>query len=154
MELQERDAIQEALAQEIDDLVFGLYRRLYAFREAQLAELDLTLPQALVLRQLQPRAPMHEIAVRMGCKASNVTGIVDRLEARGLVRRHTPEGDRRVKQIALTEAGETLRRQAEGLMSSMPEPDALSDDDRVAFRDLLRRFAGELPPGDGAPCGE
>lgn len=152
MELRERDAVQEALAQEIDDLVFGVYRRLYAFREAQLAELDLTLPQALVLRRLQAPAPMHEIAGRLGCKASNVTGIVDRLEARGLVRRQTPKGDRRVKQIALTAAGETLRRQVEAPMSSMP--DALSDSDRLALRDLLRRFVGELPPGDEAPCGE
>lgn len=31
--------------------------------------------------------PMRALAELLGCDASNVTGIVDRLEARGLVRR-------------------------------------------------------------------
>ena len=50
----------------------------------------------------QEGLPMHEIASLLACDSSNVTGIVDRLEARGLVTRRTAERDRRVKQILPT----------------------------------------------------
>lgn len=41
----------------------------------------------------------------MGCDASNITGIVDRLEAKDLVVRSADKSDRRVKRIARTFAG-------------------------------------------------
>lgn len=52
---------------------------------------------------------MGELAQQMHCDNSNITGIVDRLEERGLVERHAAEGDRRVKLVALTEAGREIR---------------------------------------------
>lgn len=42
---------------------------------------------------------------------SNVTGLVDRLEERGLVRRVATKGDRRAWRVQLTEAGMTLWRE-------------------------------------------
>lgn len=39
---------------------------------------------------------------------SNVTGLVDRLEAKGLVKRHPCEGDRRAWRVELTEGGKEL----------------------------------------------
>lgn len=44
---------------------------------------------------------------------SNVTGLVDRLEAQGMVRRMDDERDRRVYRIALTEEGRETARRAE-----------------------------------------
>lgn len=134
-----------ALVREIDELVFALNRRLSAFREAQFATLDLTVPQSLVLQHLQVPAPMNEIADRLGCKASNITGIVDRLEARGAVERRIPQGDRRVKQIALTPEGEVLRQHVEALISSPFAPGMLPQQDLVQLRDLLCRFLGQVP---------
>src|SRR5262249_14863129 len=60
-------------------------RKEYLSGEA--AKLDLTLPQAHVLQLLGagPARTMTSIAGALGCDASNVTGIVDRLEARGLI---------------------------------------------------------------------
>ena len=46
---------------------------------------------------------------------SNVTGLVDRLESQGLVRRQDDERDRRVYRIALTEEGRDKARRAEQL---------------------------------------
>ena len=43
------------------------------------------------------------------CDASNVTGIVDRLETRGLIERQDHPTDRRIKLIALTSEGTKLR---------------------------------------------
>src|SRR5215469_8774168 len=56
----------------------------------------------------EPRA-MSEIAAYLRCDNSNVTGIVDGLEARGLAERTPSPDDRRVKLIALTGEGRRLR---------------------------------------------
>ncbi len=48
---------------------------------------------------------MQELSVLLGCDASNVTGLVDRLEAQGLVARMTDPTDRRVKLICLSDKG-------------------------------------------------
>jgi MarR family transcriptional regulator, organic hydroperoxide resistance regulator len=93
----------------------GLVRRL--------AELDLTLPQMHVLRLLVPgtATSMRKLADEIVCDASNITGIADRLEARGLVERRPGESDRRVRALALTPAGAELR---ERVLEIMKEPPA------------------------------
>lgn len=53
--------------------------------------------------------PMNTISCQLACDASNVTGIVDRLTAQGLVRRQDDPHDRRHKLIALTPRGAELR---------------------------------------------
>ena len=58
----------------------------------------------LGLLSLEP-LPMRKLARKLKCEPSNVTGIVDRLEARGLVERRPDPADRRVKLAAATEEG-------------------------------------------------
>ena len=73
------------------------------------------------------------------CDASNVTGIVDRLEARGLVERRPDPGDRRVKMLALTDEGVALRDEIVRRLAMPPEPlAALPRADQRALRDILR----------------
>jgi DNA-binding MarR family transcriptional regulator len=76
------------------------------------AELELSPAQCHVLRLLDPDKPvsMRHLADGLCCDASNVTGLVDRLEARGLVRRAASPEDRRVKVIELTPKGARLRQ--------------------------------------------
>jgi DNA-binding MarR family transcriptional regulator len=114
---------------------------------AKLAELGLSFSQAHALRLLDPELPlpMSALADRLFCDASNVTGIADRLESRGLVRRQSLEGDRRVKALTITPAGTGLREQVMELMSEPPEPIAsLSEDDQRALRDILARAVANL----------
>jgi MarR family transcriptional regulator, organic hydroperoxide resistance regulator len=107
-------------------------------------ELELSPPQGIVLRFLDEPRPMGELAALMRCDNSNLTGIVDRLEDRGLVRRTAAEGDRRVKLIALTEQGRELREQLNRRMAEPPEPiEGLSAEDQRALRDILRRALAE-----------
>jgi DNA-binding MarR family transcriptional regulator len=75
--------------------------------------LDLSAVQCHVLHLLEPEEPlpMGRLAATLGCDASNVTGLVDRLETRGLVERRPSAGDRRVKVVRLTPAGSRLRAQ-------------------------------------------
>jgi DNA-binding MarR family transcriptional regulator len=114
---------------------------------AQLAELGLGFAQAHALRLLDPEQPlpMSALAERLFCDASNVTGIADRLEARGLVRRETAAGDRRVKALTITPAGVRLRRQVMELMSEPPAAiAALPEADQRALRDILARAVENL----------
>ena len=109
---------------------------------AALAELGLTFPQAHAVRILHAEGPlpMSDLAERLVCDASNVTGIADRLEARGLVERRAGEGDRRVKMLALTPAGADVRERIVEIMSEPPPAVvALSEADQRALRDILRR---------------
>jgi DNA-binding MarR family transcriptional regulator len=75
------------------------------------AELRLSPAQCHVLHLIEPGRPipMGELAETLACDASNVTGLVDRLESRGLVRRRASAEDRRVKVLDLTPTGSRLR---------------------------------------------
>jgi DNA-binding MarR family transcriptional regulator len=83
---------------------------------------------------------MKELAVEMWCDASNATGIIDRLEARGFVERRPSERDRRLKCVVLTAAGRRLRRKLEDRFNeSPPAIAALSEADKQTLREILGR---------------
>lgn len=77
------------------------------------AEFDLTPMQGHAFRVLDPDRPlaMSSLAAELVCDASNVTGIVDKLESRGLIARQGAENDRRIKMLVVTEKGRQLRDQ-------------------------------------------
>src|SRR5258706_10448899 len=106
--------------EEIVRLLMDVSRTLSSHYDAKLAELHLTLPQAMLLKQLGDALPMNEAAGKLHCDPSNVTGIVDRLEARGLIERQHLTTDRRGKHLALTPAGRRRRRQMEKNLSAAP----------------------------------
>jgi DNA-binding MarR family transcriptional regulator len=86
--------------------------------------------------------PMSQLAVGLQCEPSNVTGLVDRLEKRGLVRRGPDPQDRRVKLIAPTQAGAELSAKVWADMNFAAEPlHGLTQDERVRLRDLLRKLS-------------
>src|SRR5918998_6047577 len=74
-------------------------------------EFDLSPMGVHTMRMLEPgdELPMSVLAENVGCDASNITGIVDRMEARGLIERRDSPKDRRVKLIALTDEGAMVR---------------------------------------------
>lgn len=109
------------------------------------AEFDVS-PMGLKLLQiLEPGAelPMSAVAERVYCDASNVTGMVDRLEGRKLLERRDDPRDRRVKLIALTDEGLSLRERVLARLYEPPEAMArLSQAEQRTLRDLLRRATG------------
>jgi DNA-binding MarR family transcriptional regulator len=117
-------------------------RRHYA---ARVAEFDLTPTQAHLMRELAPGpSPMGELADRLACDASNVTGLTDRLETRGLVERRASPGDRRVKVIALTGEGERVQRALwERLMTDSPVTAGLTREQQRALLSMLQQVAGQ-----------
>lgn len=109
---------------------------------ATMAEFDLTPVQGHVLRLLEPEQPlpMNDLAGALHCDASNVTGLVDRLEQRHLVERRPGARDRRVKELLLTAEGVAMRARVLERMWEPPEAiNSLSARDRRALRDILLR---------------
>ena len=110
------------------------------------AEFELSPVQAYVLRLIEPGegVPMGRLARGLACDASNVTGIVDRLEARGLIERRPGAGDRRVKVLVVTREGERLRAT---MLARMAEPPAefarLSPADQRTLARILQQMAAE-----------
>lgn len=52
---------------------------------------------------------MRKLSSIMGCDASNITGIVDGLESKGIVSRHSMPGDRRVKVLQFEPYGKKVQ---------------------------------------------
>ena len=107
------------------------------------AEFDLSPAQCHVLHLIEPNqpVPMGQVAESLACDASNVTGLVDRLESRGLVRRQPSAGDRRIKVLELTQAGARLRSVVMERMTEPPEIlGRLSLDEQRELVRILKRL--------------
>ena len=119
------------------------FERVHAHFAEAVAELDLAPMQAKALHELnlEPPISMRELAERLKSDPSNVTGLVDRLEARGLVERRPDPKDRRIKGLALTSAGARMRKRLFARLYSAPRSVAeLSERDQRSLRDVLQRI--------------
>ncbi|MFF5502055.1 MarR family winged helix-turn-helix transcriptional regulator [Streptomyces roseolus] len=133
---------------EVVELIGTVVARYHQEYEEAAAAHSLTGAQARVLGllTLEP-TPMRKIAEKLKCEPSNVTGIIDRLESRGLVERRPDPADRRVKLAAPTDEGrDTARRLRDSLHFAREPLGELTAVERALLRDLLRRMIGaELP---------
>jgi DNA-binding MarR family transcriptional regulator len=138
---------------EVVDHLFTVVEHLREAFDRAAAGADLSLGQAKALRHLAVTGPvaMRDLASRMRCDASNITGIVDRLEARGLVVRRVADGDRRVKSLFVTADGhrvaETMWREVCAQAASVLE---MSDEESSELVVVLRRAGARCA---GAGCG-
>ena len=74
--------------------------------ERRASEHDLSMIQIRLLGVLRDRTPtMNELAKLLELDKSSITGLVDRAERRGLVRRIPSKTDGRAVQVSLTDAG-------------------------------------------------
>jgi DNA-binding MarR family transcriptional regulator len=92
----------------------GLFSLLHAANaaqahvEAKLASLGLSLAKLVALQALSAAGeslPLGQLADRLSCVKSNVTQLIDRLEADGFVARKPDPHDRRTRLAVLTTAG-------------------------------------------------
>lgn len=128
-----------SVEQEIGHLVLRFLEASRHHIATALDELGLTMAEGLALHHLAEPVPMRQLAADMGYDASHITGIVDRLEARGLVERRPDDRDRRVKLIVVTDEGWRVGRQVEHrAFTSNPILERLTPSQRVELRALLR----------------
>jgi DNA-binding MarR family transcriptional regulator len=123
-------------------------------REA-IAGSGLTAPQVSVLKTLTETEglSLKDLSARLGLAHSTVSGIVDRLERRGLVRRRTSTVDRRVSCINPTATVKTWVKTAaalhhpavlvEALQRASPKERALIREGLRKLRDLLEAAGSE-----------
>jgi DNA-binding MarR family transcriptional regulator len=111
-------------------------------------ELDLRPAAFGTLRMLDQPRTMSEVAGALQCDNSNVTGIVDSLEEKGLAQRRASEEDRRVKLIELTKEGRRVHARLSKAFATPPDwVDSLSAADQQALRDILQRAVAARTPG-------
>lgn len=105
--------------------------------EKALEEQGLSLTKLKVLTHMaesRQSLALSEIAARVNCVRSNITQVVDRLEAEGFVRRLYDPSDRRTVRAELTEAGrekqqagaQTLERTEAELAAGLSQADVLT----------------------------
>lgn len=114
--------------------------------EAALEADGLSIAKFGVLKELGTAGeplPLGQLAERLACVKSNITQLVDRLEADGLVRRVPDREDRRSTLAEITEEGR--RRYETGLKAQLAlEQDmvqGLSLDERLQLASVLEKLA-------------
>ncbi|MEU0113849.1 MarR family transcriptional regulator [Streptomyces bobili] len=132
----------DALTLEVVELIGEVVARFYQDYEEAAAGHSLTGAQARLLSMLSLEPlPMRKLAVKLKCEPSNVTGIVDRLEARGMVERRPDPADRRVKLAAATDEGRRIAKDLRESLRFAREPLAgLDEEERILLRGMLQRM--------------
>jgi DNA-binding MarR family transcriptional regulator len=137
-----------ATASRVVAAVFGLAAQLRAAVTQGLQDLDLTDPLADALWALDPdAAPVSRrvVAERLHCDPSNVTFLADRLAERGLVTRVEDPADRRVRALALTDAGREARARVHAILQDGLRAAGLDEAGQRALLALLT--PGTTDPG-------
>jgi len=147
---------KQQLAAEVMASIIRLNKERIRANGAYLRPHDLTTQQVWLLAELPKEggAPIGSLADVMQCHSSNVTGMVDRLENRGLVTRQSDPGDRRVKLVALTPTGQALRGKLMEIARRPPEAliERLDAEQLQTLCELLgKACAGlESPPAEAS----
>jgi DNA-binding MarR family transcriptional regulator len=156
-----KDVVDEMLGQwsderpELDTASLGvvvrvtnLYRSFQRQADRALAPLDLELFEYDVLSALRRQGRPFELAAsalayQTGLSTGAMTNRVDKLEARGLVRRRHDKVDRRAVLVSLTGKGQRTIDDAIQLRLTAADDalDVLSASERTRLADLLRKVA-------------
>lgn len=123
--------------------------------QAAMTAHDVTRPQYSVLRLLLEEGGQtaNALSTHMGVTPGNLTGVVDRLEAAGLVQRVRDAQDRRCILLSLTDAGEKKARaiipSIRGLVSGLFA--ALDAEQLASFQRNLDHLVATLGAGESGP---
>ena len=129
---------------EVIELLFAYVDRLRAHFDSVAKAHDLTPVQAKVVLFLGQPERMRCVADGLGCDPSNVTGVVDRLEERGLILREEGKPDRRVTLLKETPRGRKLREKLEAvLFEDVPGMDRLTSAQVAGLKEALARLGAE-----------
>ena len=136
-------------------LITDLSRMLRAELDRRIADagLGLTPGEARTLFHAARAGTVRQnvLAERMAIEAMTASGFLDRLEARGLVRRTADPTDRRAKLVHLTEAADDVLRQIKDVTAGMREQAAqpLTVEEWDTLQSLLKRVRAGLAESVG-----
>lgn len=97
----------------IVETIIYLYTESRRLTKGMASSFGLTGPQLTILKLLEtfPDLSLSTLSERIRAQNSTVTGIVDRMEREGLVRRERSKADRRVVHLRLSDKGARLARE-------------------------------------------
>src|SRR5215203_7558478 len=115
--------------------------------ESKLNEVHLSMAKLMALKALSEAGeslPLGQLAERLSCVKSNVTQLVDRLEADGLVARAADPNDRRSRLAVLTDAGRAAYEKGRRIQLDAEEAlfGALTPDESATLHTLLAKLKG------------
>jgi DNA-binding MarR family transcriptional regulator len=109
---------------------------------------SLSLRELLVLGVLatQGNIPFKELSAALSIPKSALTGLIDRLQAHGIVERRQSEWDRRCWLVTLTPSGRHLTQAIQGEEDRLMQPalDGLSETEQEAFLKAIQALNSEL----------
>src|SRR5258705_883310 len=113
--------------------------------EARLSEIGLSVAKLGALHRLSEAGeslPLGQLAERLSCVKSNVTQLVDRLEADGLVSRASDPNDRRSRLAVLTDSGRSAYEKGTEIQSQAEKElfSALSTEESKRLHELLAKL--------------
>lgn len=120
-------------------------RELHSQYAQTFEQLGLIPPEARLLYFLRPEKPLsqRELALQMGCSPSYITGLVDRLEAQGIVERSVDPRDRRANAVKVTARGQIVQAElARRLYTAPPAIAGLAPQELQALRSVLQKLLG------------
>jgi DNA-binding MarR family transcriptional regulator len=125
------------------ELVIALFDEFREHANTCMAGFDLSAAHAAALLRLDTPLSQRELADCLKYDASNITGIVDTLEQRGLVERQVDTSDRRVRRIVVTEEGGRVLAHLRACFEEASLVDRLDHDERTQLRTLLTKAVGD-----------
>jgi DNA-binding MarR family transcriptional regulator len=128
------------LAENIDRDLRAIRERIRRPLEAEIARGNLTGPQQSVIHALFKSAGMSlkELSEHLGLAHSTVSGIVDRLQERGLVERRADEADKRFTRVVVTQTVRDFVRDTLPKLSIHPLAEALGRANAAQLRAIVR----------------
>ena len=135
-----------------NQLCFALYaasRAMTAAYRPLLEALGLTYPQYLVMLVLWETggSTVKDLGAALRLDSGTLSPLLKRLEAAGMVERRRSVADERVVEVAPTEAGLVLKRQAMSVPHEMACRAQLNEREIAALREELRRLERTLSEG-------
>jgi DNA-binding MarR family transcriptional regulator len=137
---QGREALVDDVLGELTSISFRDW--MGAMRRWHEGALSLVHLNVLMLLKSHGPLPMSRLAEMLDVSVASATGIIDRMESRGIVERHHAEGDRRVVEVHLTQPGSAIFTSMDSERRNRLSKliDGMSDDELGALLTGLRAF--------------
>ena len=129
--------------------LLGAASSVHDFVEERLSAVGLSIPKLAALQRLVDAGdslPLGQLAERLACVKSNVTQLIDRLEADGFVTRAPDPSDKRSRLAVITDAGRTAQREGARVQREVEEQlfGSLSAEDAARLVDIIHKLKASL----------
>lgn len=129
-------------------LIKNTWQKLSRYYNQRLIGYDLSVPKALLLLEISPDSGENpkSLAAKLDLESSSMTGLLDRLEKKGLIERRPDPDDRRGVLIFLTPQGITARETIKLLVEQLDRKvqEALPAEDIKTFRRIISVISKQI----------